>query len=59
MKEKHFSKRCSIVVLILVAILLLVWAELGVGIFKKKYKLRKIFFPLLIAPFAGLILLAS
>ena len=33
MKKKHFSKNCSIVVLILAAILLLVWAELGVGIF--------------------------
>ena len=33
MKEKHFSKNYSIVVLILAAIFLLIWAELGVGIF--------------------------
>jgi len=33
MKEKHFSKNCFIVVLILAAILLLIWVELGVGIF--------------------------
>ena len=33
MKEKYFSKNRSIVVLILMAIFLLIWAELGVGIF--------------------------
>ena len=33
MKKKHVSKNRSIVVLILMAIFLLIWAELGVGIF--------------------------
>ena len=33
MKEKHFSKNRSIIILILMAIFLLIWAELGVGIF--------------------------
>jgi len=33
MNEKYFSKNRSMVVLILVAIFLLIWAELGVGIF--------------------------
>ena len=33
MNEKYFSKNRSMVLLILVAIFLLIWAELGVGIF--------------------------
>lgn len=33
MKEKYFSKNRYIVVLSLMAVFLLIWAELGVGIF--------------------------
>ncbi len=37
MKEKHFNRNRYIAVLILVVVFLLIWAELGVGIFGTPY----------------------
>ena len=37
MKEKNFNRNRYIAVLILVVVFLLIWAELGVGIFGTPY----------------------